>query len=189
MCAALSPLQTHPLSGGKFRFSLRPIPCFYALSLQARQGLLFSFCLFFCPSVQSLPPAWMGWLFLIPVCRFSRIRSQLAHTALTGLLWSFGGHSPTLLPKPHTGPSLEFSPKQVYPSPVGGWAGYRTSWVRRICPARSQPGHSGPTGPVWSFGGVVSLSRPLTGHKSPHRDEFGFHRLFLVPFFCGSPAS
>ena len=37
-----------------------------------------------------------------------------------------------------------------------------------------QEPHAGPTGPVWSFGGVASLPRPLTGHKSPHRGEFVF---------------
>ena len=26
----------------------------------------------------------------------------------------------------------------------------------------------------WGFGGVVPLPRPLTGHKSPYRAEFGF---------------
>ena len=39
---------------------------------------------------------------------------------------------------------------------------------------RSQLAHTAPTGPVWGFTGVVSLPYPLTGHKSPHRGEFGF---------------
>ena len=34
--------------------------------------------------------------------------------------------------------------------------------------------HTASTGPVWGFGGVVSLPRPLTGQKSLHRAEFGF---------------
>ena len=38
----------------------------------------------------------------------------------------------------------------------------------------SQTAHTASTGPVWGFAGVVSLPRPLTGHKSPYRAEFGF---------------
>ena len=33
---------------------------------------------------------------------------------------------------------------------------------------------SSPTGRVWGFGGVASLPRPLTGHKSSHGGKFGF---------------
>ena len=69
MCAALRPLQACPLSGGKFRFPSRAIPCPKSLPLQARLGLLFLFLPFFCPFV--LPPAWRGWLSLIQVRRCS----------------------------------------------------------------------------------------------------------------------
>ena len=31
--------------------------------------------------------------------------------------------------------------------------------------------------------------RPTKPHTAAHGGEFGFHRLFLVRFFCGSPAS
>ena len=34
--------------------------------------------------------------------------------------------------------------------------------------------HTPPTGLVWGFVGVVSLSCPQTGQKSPHRSKFGF---------------
>lgn len=37
--------------------------------------------------------------------------------------------------------------------------------------------HAASTGPVWGFDGVAPLPRPLTGHKSPHRAEFGFRLL------------
>ena len=43
------------------------------------------------------------------------------------------------------------------------------------CPRiRPQLAHTAPTGLVWGFAGVVSLSCPQTGQKSPHRSKFGF---------------
>ena len=41
-------------------------------------------------------------------------------------------------------------------------------WIRPQLP------HSGPTGPVWGFAGVVSLPRSLIHHKSPQGAESGF---------------
>ena len=46
--------------------------------------------------------------------------------------------------------------------------------VGRCSPIRSQLAHTAPTGPVTRLADVVPLLRPLTGHKSPHRAEFGF---------------
>ena len=43
--------------------------------------------------------------------------------------------------------------------------------VHRI---RPQLAHTPPTGLVWGFAGVVSLSCPQTCQKSPHRSKFGF---------------
>ena len=43
MFAILGPLQIRPISGGKFRFPSRLIPCLNALPLPNRQGLLFPF--------------------------------------------------------------------------------------------------------------------------------------------------
>ena len=163
-----------------------------ALPLQARLGLLFPFLPFICPPV--LSPAWMGWFSLIQVRRCHGFvhscptrpqqglfgaslvllpysTSKNAHRATQGRVWFFS--SKTSLPLP----------------PKGGGAGYRLSWVGRVCPARSQPGHVGPTGPVWCCAGVVSLPCSLTGHKSSHRAEFGFHRFFFLDFLGGSPAS
>lgn len=86
--------------------------------------------------------------------------------------------SPTRPTKPHTGlhrAEFWFSlQNELTPPPKGGGAGYRLSWVGRVCPARSKLGHVGPTGPVRGFPGVVSLPRSLTGHKSPYRAELGF---------------
>ncbi len=112
--------------------------------------------------------SWVGWVG--PAC------SQLGHTGPTGLVWGFGGVVP--LPglqnrtQRHTGPSLFFLPKTSLPLPLkGGGAGYRLSWVGRVGPARSQPGHSGPTGPVCSFAGVTPLSglqNRTQGHTGPN---------------------
>ena len=51
---------------------------------------------------------------------------------------------------------------------------FSDTWGWLLPRIRSQLGHTPPTGPVWGFDGVVFLPRPLTGHKSPHRAEFGF---------------
>ncbi len=73
------------------------------------------------------------------------------------------------------GPAFSFSAFLLpvcSPSCVEGLAfshpGSPLFWIR------SQLGHTGPTGPVWGFAGVVSLSCPQTGQKSSHRGEFGF---------------
>ena len=59
-------------------------------------------------------------------------------------------------------------------SPSENGIGFLAPGVCRCPRIRSQLGHTPPTGPVWGFDGVVFLPRPLTGHKSPHRAEFGF---------------
>ena len=95
--------------------------------------------------------------------------------------------------KPHTGShrgEFGFSLQNEFtPPPKGGGAGYRFSWVGRVCSARSQRGHSGPTGPVRGFPGVRSPTRLPKPHTTAHRGGFGLHRFFLVCFFCGSPAN
>ena len=119
MCAALRPLQACPLSGGKFRFPSRAIPCPKSLPLQARLGLLFLFLPFFCPFV--LPPAWRGWLSLIQVRRLFWIRSQLGHTgprACLGFRW-IGSLQDSKNFLGHTG-RVGFSPTQSLPLPLKG---------------------------------------------------------------------
>ena len=97
------------------------------------------------------------------------------HRAGLGLRWC---RFPTLGSNRHTGANraeFGFSPQNALtPPPKGGGAGYRLSWVCWVYLARSKLGHAGPTGPVWGFAGVVLLPSHLTGHKSPHRGEFGF---------------
>ena len=104
---------------------------------------------------------------------------QEPHAGPTGLVWSFGG----VVSPPgsqnrtqgRTGASLVFLPQNEFtPPPKGGGAGYRLSWVGRVCSARSQRGHSGPTGPVRGFPGVRSPTRLPKPHTAAHRGEFGF---------------
>ena len=66
-----------------------------------------------------------------------------------------------------------FSPEGA-PPPKGGGAGYHLSWVGQVGSVRSKLAHTPPTGRVCCFDGVVLLPSHLTGHKSPHRGEFGF---------------
>ena len=149
------------------------LPC---AALAGPSGPAFSFLPFFCPFV--LPPAWRDWLSLIQVCRCPGfVHNWLTRAQQGGFaasLASFPYPAPKAAHRPSRGRIHFFSPERVYPPPLGGGAGYLLSWVGWVGPARSQPGHVGPTGPVWAFAGVVSLPCPLTGHKSPYRAELGF---------------
>ena len=87
---------------------------------------------------------------------FPYLAFKIAHRATRGRVWFF----------PQNG---------LTPPPKGGGAGYRFSWVRSVCPARSQPGHSGPTGPVWGFGGVVSYPVPQTRAQALTGPSLGFN--------------
>ena len=122
MCAALRPLQACPLSGGKFRFPSRAIPCPKSLPLQACLGLLFPFLPFFCPFV--LPPAWRGWLSLIQVRRcsgFAHSWVTLAQQGLSGVsLVSFLYPVLKLAKNRRTGASLDFLPRTSLPLPLKG---------------------------------------------------------------------
>ena len=102
-----------------------------------------------------------------------------AHTAPTGPVWGFAG---VLFPYPdlktaHSASQAEFRfcvQNEITPPPKGGGAGYQLSWVGRVGSVRSKLGHAGSTGRLCCFAGVVLLPSHLTGHKSPHRGEFGF---------------
>ena len=116
-----------------------------------------------------------------PPVAFYRCHSNL-HRSPTRLQQGRSGaalmRSPTQPPKRHTGPhGGEFrfcAPKRGYPSPKGGGAGYRFSWVCWVCSARSQTAHTAPTAPVWGCAGVVSPTRPPKPHTGAHRGEVGF---------------
>ena len=120
---------------------------------------------FFCFSLVSLhhlsEPSETSFL-ATGVGRCSPIRSQLAHTAPTGPVTRLADVVPLLRPltghkSPHRAEFGFSCQNELTPPPKGGGAGYRLSWVGRVDPARSQRGHSGPTGLVWGFAGVVSL--------------------------------
>ena len=110
------------------------------------------------PAFSSLPRAQR----VLQAATFGNCCPQLAHAGPTGPVWCFAGvRFPTLVQKPHTGPHrAEFlfcSKNEFTPPPKGGGAGYRFSWVCRVCLTRLQPAHTAPTGPVWSLAGVVLL--------------------------------
>ena len=114
--------------------------------------------------------------------------SHASNRACSELRWCC---FPIRLPKPHTGPhggaSLFFSPKRAYPSPKGGGAGYRFSWVCWVCSARSQTAHTAPTAPVWGCAGVVSPTRPPKPHTGAHRGEVGFTAFSWCASFAAVP--
>ena len=190
MCAALSPLQPCPLCGGKFRFLSRPIPGFNALPLQALLGLLFSFSAFSLPSLSHLSlPSRGEIVFLVPgLCRCSRIRPQLAHTAPTGPVWGSTGVVPLFGSQNRTqGRTRAFSlfPSTCSTFPLRGKVGLNS---HPSCSARPNSSTTSPHG----FNGAGNPSywcrfptRPTKPHTGPHRAEFGFHRLFLVRFGSG----
>ena len=94
-----------------------------------------------------------------PSVHFVHNRLTLAQQGLSGALlvyvslpWSKN------LTQGHTEPNSFFCSKNEFtPPPKGGGAGYRLSWVCRVCLTRLQPAHTAPTGPVWSLAGVVLL--------------------------------
>ena len=144
--------------------------------------------------------------------------SHASNRAGLGLCWCrFPTLSPKPHTGPHRG-EFGFSPQNEFtPPPKGGGAGYRLLFgssgfftqrspvlfrrKRRILRIRwllyavacgncwSQTAHTPPTAPVWGCAGVRSPTRHPKPHTGSHRAEFGFHRLFLVCFFCGNPAS
>ena len=96
----------------------------------------------------------------------------------------------TLASNRHTGrpgPSLKYLSKSEFtPPPKGGGAGFgqlRVCWAGSFCP---QTAHTAFTERVWVL--LVLLPTPQTGHKSPHRAEFGFC-LLTGTSQTGSPPS
>ena len=85
---------------------------------------------------------------------------------------------PTLASNRHAGANraeFKISPqKRVYPSPYRGrgWVRSTSGLLGRLI--SSTNGSHGFYGANLGFAGVVSLPTPQTGHKSPHRAEFGF---------------
>ena len=93
---------------------------------------------------------------------FGNCCSKTTHAGATGPFWCFAGVVSLPwsknLTQGHTEPNSFFCSKNEFtPPPKGGGAGYRLSWVCRVCLTRLQPAHTAPTGPVWSLAGVVLL--------------------------------
>ena len=151
--------------------------------LPNRQGLLFPFLPI---SGFSQPPLseWrrnqlsLAWGWLLSPDSFTT-GSHGPNRAGLLLRWC---RFPTWLSKPHTaahGGEFGFSPQnELTPPPKGGGAEYHLSWVCWVCPARSQPGHAGPTGLVWGFAGVV----PLPGSQNRTQALTGPSLVFTVFF-------
>ena len=107
---------------------------------------------------------------------------------------------PIRLSKPHTGShraSCGFlCPKTRLPLPLKGEGlGFIQFGVVQFslgsCPwqlplTNGSHGSSGAGLGLWWCRSPTWRPKPHTG---PHRAEFGFHRFFLVCFFCGSPAN
>ena len=77
--------------------------------------------------------------------------------------------------------SLPCSGSFLHPSPYGGGAGFRLSWV---CPARPQLAHTAPTGPVGGFASAFPYSLPKTAHRAT-QGRLLFHRFFRVRSYSG----
>ena len=198
MQAALGPLQTHPRSGGKFHSPSRAIPCPKSLPLQARLGLLFSFSAFLLPARPLVCVDGAGFL----SSRFAAVLDSLT----TGSHNSNGAGNPscwcrflTWPPKSHTGPhrgEFGFSlQNELTPPPKGGGAGFCSSLGFRVLLGSCLWQPLATTGSHGSNRAGLLLpwcrfpTWPSKPHTGAYRGEFGFHRLFLVRFFCGSPAN
>ena len=181
-------------------FSIEAIPCLTALPLQARLGLLFSFSAYLrFLSTASLRvethwfPLTLGW-------------PLLPDSLTTGSHNSNGAGNPscwcrflTWPPKSHTGPhrgEFGFSlQNELTPPPKGGGAGFCSSLGFRVLLGSCLWQPLATTGSHGSNRAGLLLpwcrfpTWPSKPHTGAYRGEFGFHRLFLVRFFCGSPAS
>ena len=168
-------------------FSIEAIPCLTALPLQARLGLLFSF--------SAYPPVFLSRLSEWRRNQFSltwglAAAPGFAHNWLTRL--QQGRSGPLLVSLPYPVPKTAhrrsrgrihfFSPERVYPSPLGGGAGYLLSWVRRVCPARSKLGHAGSTRPTLFLAGAG----PLPGLQNRTQGRAGPSLVFTVFSWCAS---
>ena len=218
MCAAHSPLQTRPMSGGKFRSPSRVFCAPKRCLLQARPGLFFLFLPFLLPACFiSPPPAGRGW--------FSRhcpwIRPQLAHTVSTGWVTLFAGvvslpHPLTGHKSPHRAESVFSLPRTSSPlPPKGEGLGFAQFGVVRVrnaekpgafsqektdvsCPRASLSSCSWHLLLTTAPHGFNGAGNPFCwccfptlapkSHTGAHRAEFGVYFFFRVCFRSGRVA-
>ena len=126
---------------------------------------------------------------LVAVLDSSTTGPHASNRACSELRWCC---FPIRLPKPHTGPHggrVCFSPQnELTPPPKGeglgiaflGFVGFALLVHKRLTRLQQH------------LSGAALVSFPYPAPKTAHRATQGrgwFHRLFLVRFFCGSPAS
>ena len=198
-----SPIQ--PLSGVKFRFSSGPSRA--SLRCLCRPAWVSFF--FFCLSPVSLSHLFLSGdetSFLSPrVGRCSPIRSQLAHATPTGPVTRLAGVAS--LPRPLTGHESShrgescFPPRTNSPLPLKGegrdfahlW-GFGFSLAVAFGNRWPQLAHTGPTGRVCCFSGVVSLPGPQNrtqGHTGVSLvfTVFSWYASFAAAPPAGAPGS
>ena len=190
MRAALSLLQTCPLSEERFSFPPSPSRTSMRCHCRLARACFFFFCLSFCPS--ALPPP-AGLAFPSPG---SSAALGFAHNWLSQLQQGRSGallvSVSLLIPQNcKQGRTRAFScPGHVIPHfPLRGKAGL---FPKMRCPSLPDSLTTAPHGfnrADNTFCWCRSPTWPSKPHTGPHRAESGFHFLFLVRFFCGRPAN
>ena len=162
--------------------------------MQAHLGLLFLFSAFLL-SIRSISPSCVdGLAFSHPGLplppSLPTTGSHRSDRAGNCFRWC---RSLTRLSKPHTGAhSGEFRfcvQNEVTPPPLGGGAGFLSTWDPSVLldsPTTAPHGSNRAGNPFRWCRSPTQLPKPHTG---PHRAEFGFHRLFLPAFLGGSAAN
>ena len=118
------------------------------------------------------------------------------HRACLGLWWcrflTLSSNRPRIAAQ---GRVLFFPQNELTPPPKGGGAGFCSSLGFRVLLGSCLWQPLATTGSHGSNRAGLLLpwcrfpTWPSKPHTGAYRGEFGFHRLFLVRFFCGSPAS
>ena len=151
---------------------------------------------FFClspVSLSRLSPSGDALVFSTLDWSLSWIRPQLAHTPPTGPARNFGGVASLSgsqnRTQGHTGGEFVFLPKTSLPLPQRGrgWVSLFLGLLGLLCSFTN-----GSHGSNSTCLGLRWCRFPYPAPKTAHRGTQGrgwFHRLFLVRFFCGSPAS
>ena len=199
MCAAQDSPQPRPLRGEKHPFPSRSSCA--SMRCLCRPNWV---CFFFSAFPQFLASTSLEWR----QNQFSlswglTAAPGFAHNRLTRLQQGRQPVSLVLLPylapktahRPSRGRIHFFSPERVYLPPLGGGARFCSSLGFRVLLGSCLWQPLATTGSHGSNRAGLLLpwcrfpTWPSKPHTGAYRGEFGFHRLFLVRFFCGSPAS